>query len=224
MASLAFHALLLAALLRPLASPSITPTPAPMTVALVSPPLPPPPKIIIAKPAAKTAAAKPSAPPPAPRPQTAPRDIPALPAQPLGQGVAGVSDGDLDGAETADSGAPGGACDMVRRLQAALRKDALVQAAAASVGRSAVGAGKAVLVWNGDWVATPGEDGKGLSAVREAILWEVGFSPPACRSAAVHGLVLISLSDTPGVARLVLGGRDWRWSDLLTPRGLNRPR
>jgi hypothetical protein len=107
---------------------------------------------------------------------------------------------------------------MVRWLQAALRKDTLVQAAVSSIGPR--GAGKAILVWNGDWVATPGEDGKGLSAVREAILWEVGFAPKACRSAPVHGLVLLSMSDAPGVARLVLGARDWRWSDLLTPHGV----
>jgi hypothetical protein len=83
-------------------------------------------------------------------------------------------------------------------------------------------ASKAIRVWDGDWVTTPGEAGRGLSAVREAILWQVGFSPAACRNAAVHGLVAISLGDTPGLPRLVLGGGDWRWSDLLTPRGFNR--
>lgn len=103
---------------------------------------------------------------------------------------------------------------MARRLQDALAKDPLVRAAVASGAH----AGRALRVWNGDWVANPGEDGRGLAAVREAIMWEVGFSPKACRETAVRGLVLVSLADLPGAPRLVLGAGRWRWSDLLTPR------
>jgi hypothetical protein len=101
---------------------------------------------------------------------------------------------------------------MARRVQAALRRDPLVQAAVAGL------AGKAVLVWNGDWVRSGGEDGKGLAAVREAIMWEVAFAPRACRAEPVRGLVLLSLNETPGSARLAVGSSQWRWSDLLTPR------
>lgn len=68
-------------------------------------------------------------------------------------------------------------------------------------------------------LGSPGQDGAGLASLREVIQWEVGFAPPACRKEAVHGLVLISLADGPGAARLVLGGGAWRWSDLL---GLRR--
>jgi len=35
----------------------------------------------------------------------------------------------------------------------------------------------------------------------------------------VHGIVLISLADGPGSARLALGSGVWRWSDLLYARG-----
>ena len=41
----------------------------------------------------------------------------------------------------------------------------------------------------------------------------------ACRTAPVHGLVLIALNDAPGSARLVVGAGDWRWSDLLGAHG-----
>jgi len=129
-------------------------------------------------------------------------------------GDAGLSDAALAGAARVGGGSPTGACDMARRLQTALRRDPLVQAAVA--GR---GAGKAILVWNGDWVQSDGEDGKGLAAVREAIMWEIAFAPPACRSEPVRGLVLFSLRDAPGSqARLAVGSDQWRWSDLLTPR------
>ena len=107
---------------------------------------------------------------------------------------------------------------MARWVQSALRKDQLVQAAAAQVHREGGSAGDAILVWNGDWVRSNGEDGKGLAAVREAIIWEVAFAPVACRAEPVRGLVLFSLGEAPGSPRLVLGLNQWRWSDLLTAR------
>jgi len=76
---------------------------------------------------------------------------------------------------------------------------------------------RAVLVWNGDWVRSNREDGKGLAAVREAIMWEIAFAPPACRAEPVRGLVLLSVSTAPGSVRLAIGSAEWRWSDLLTP-------
>jgi hypothetical protein len=122
-----------------------------------------------------------------------------------------LSEAQIAGAASADSGPAGRPCDMARRLQSALRKDPLVQAAVASV------AGKAIMVWDGDWVQNRGEDGKGLAAVREAITWEVAFAPPACRAEPVHGLVLISMGQAQGSTRLALGLEDWRWADLLKP-------
>jgi hypothetical protein len=115
------------------------------------------------------------------------------------------------GALTAGNGSGGGGdCNMVRRLQAALRKDRRVQETVAGAHR-----GKALMMWNGDWVPHPGQDGHGLAGVREAILVEVGFAPEACKKERVHGLVVLSLNDGPGAARLALGDSDWRWSDLL---------
>jgi hypothetical protein len=144
----------------------------------------------------------------------APPDVDPLPAEaaPTADPGPGLSDGQLAGAALADAGPPGGACDMARWVQRALRKDPLVRAAVAG------SAGKAIMVWNGDWVRSNDEDGKGLAAVREAILWEVAFAPRACRAEPVHGLVLLSLNQAPGSVRLALGAGEWRWSDLLTAR------
>jgi hypothetical protein len=74
------------------------------------------------------------------------------------------------------------------------------------------------MVWNGDWVRSVGEDGKGLAAVREAMMWEIAFAPEACRTRPVHGLILLSMNNT---ARLAVGAGEWRWSDLL--RSTARP-
>jgi hypothetical protein len=129
-----------------------------------------------------------------------------------------LSDAQIASAATAGSGAPGRPCDMVRRLQSALRKDPQVQAAVADAHRTEGSSGKALFVWNGDWIRSNGQEGAGLAAVREAIMWEVGFAPEACRAEPVHGLILLSLNDGPGSSRLVVGSSEWRWSDLLRPR------
>jgi len=122
-----------------------------------------------------------------------------------------LSESDLAGAARAGDG-NGGGCDTIRRLQTALRRDPLVRAAVDNAGRT----GRATMLWNGDWVQSGGQDGKGLSAVREAIMWEVAFAPEACRNERMHGLVLLSLADG---TRFAIGSDDWRWSDMLFAGG-----
>jgi outer membrane biosynthesis protein TonB len=228
--SVAAHVGILLALVRAQPDPPRPVEPQVIQVALYTPPPPPAPPT---PPAPEKTPAPPKAPEPkkpeppklkpprlAVRPARAPpREIPPLLAA-TGKStaeVAEVSEADLAGAGTAESGgggAGGGACNMTRRLQVALRKDPLIQSAVAQAHR-----GQAILVWNGDWVRHAEQDGAGLAAVREAILWEVGFAPPACRAERVHGLILISMNDGPGAARLVVGHGDWRWADLLGGRG-----
>ena len=153
------------------------------------------------------------------RPQPASPDVIPLPASEGADPEAALTDAQIAGAAAAGSGAAGGrACDMARRLQTALRKDPRVQAAVADAARAPGPSGQALYVWNGDWIRSPGQDGAGLAAVREAILWEVAFGPTACRAEPVHGLVLFSMADGGGAGRLVLGADEWRWSDLLHPR------
>jgi hypothetical protein len=121
-----------------------------------------------------------------------------------------LSEAQLAGATAVGEGAgAGGASDLARAIEQALRRDPTVRAAVEDAHR----AGKAIMLWNGDWVRSGDQDGKGLSAVREAITWEVAFAPQACRNMRVHGLVLLSLAD--GGTRFALGSDDWRWSDLL---------
>jgi hypothetical protein len=126
-----------------------------------------------------------------------------------------LSDSQIAGATTAGEGGGGGggSCDMARAVQQALRRDRLVRPAVQDANRL----GKSIMLWNGDWVRTGGQEGKGLSAVREAIMWEVAFVPEACRNQRMHGLVLLSLED--GTTRFAIGTGEWKWSDLL---GLRR--
>ena len=221
--STAFHVALIAALLFARVEPPRMVEVAPPTVFIVfaPPPVPkPPPPPKPKPPTPKPSPAKPPPPPSVARRSPAPPRPDSLPAAKTPKVAAVVSldtgselsAGQIAGAGNADSGPPGGACNMAKRVQDALRKDPLVRAAV--VGQ----AGKATLVWNGDWVRGHGEDGKGLAAVREAILWEVGFAPEACRHQSVHGLIVLSVNGAGGATRLALGAGDWRWSDVLRMR------
>ena len=128
-----------------------------------------------------------------------------------------LSEGQLAGATTADSGPAGRNCNMVRMLQTALRKNPGI-AAAVTAAHQSLGGNRAITMWNGEWIRTNGEDGAGLAGVREAMMIGIAFAPEPCRSEPVRGPVLISLNDSPGGARLALGSGEWRWTDLLTPR------
>jgi hypothetical protein len=216
--SLALHGAILVAILIGMRGGPREAPPAPVSVELVADPRPPvvPPTPAPEPPAPVLAVDAPAPVRPPPRGVASlirARRIAAMEvadAPPAAGSEDGVSAGELAGAAVAGAGgASGGACDMARRIQAALRRDPMVRTAIAAA------PGRAIRVWNGDWVQSSGEDGRGLSAVREAILWEVGFAPPACRAEAVRGLILFSPSAAPGSARLVLGVGVWRWSDLL---------
>ena len=145
--------------------------------------------------------------------------LPPVDAAPADDYADVLNGAQLAGAAIADNesggggGAGGGGCDTAKIVQQALRRDPLVHVAVAQANRL----GKSVMLWNGDWVRSGIQDGKGLSAVREAIVWELAFTPEACRNKQVHGLVVLSLAD--GNTRFAIGAGDWRWSDLL---GLQR--
>ncbi|CAN5120299.1 hypothetical protein BH10PSE1_BH10PSE1_33550 [soil metagenome] len=111
----------------------------------------------------------------------------------------------------------GGPCDMVRRIQDALRADADIRQTAAEAHRS-LGRNRALLMWDGDWLQSPGQAGKGLAGVRQAIALEVAFAPPACRRQSMQGFAVISLGDAADSPRIALGAARWRWSDLAVRR------
>ena len=204
-------------------SPAPSPEPpAPAPVATPDPkPRPTPP------PAVHTRAARP-----------APPNVPTIVANPGPPAVTfvGVGDGELAGAAVAGSGTgsgagtgtgsgngsgngsgSGGPCDMVKRIQDALRDDARIRQTAAAA-QGTLGRNQALLMWNGDWLLSPGQEGKGLAGVRQAIAVEIAFSPPACRHQAMRGYAVISLGDAPGSPRIALGAASWRWSDLAGGR------
>ena len=128
----------------------------------------------------------------------------------------GTGAGSGSGSGGGSGSGTGGSCDMVRRLQDALRNAPGVRAALTEAYHASGANGRAILIWNGDWVLSPGQEGKGLAGVRQAVAVTVGFSPRACKTETVRGYVVLTLGDGPGAPRLALGTGQWRWVDLLS--------
>jgi hypothetical protein len=110
-------------------------------------------------------------------------------------------------------------CPVRQSLETALRRNPRVQGAIARAQGLTTASDGVIVVWNGDWVQSQGEDGKGLAAVREAISLEVAALPAKCLDEPVRGAVLLSFGDGAGLARVAIGGSLWRWSDLLDRAG-----
>lgn len=223
---------------------SLTPPPPPLPVAEPDPPPgPAAPSQAAEPPAPATVAPTPPRPrpPAAPRtPRPAPPEVEPLPvaAAPPGPAPApppaGLTRAQLAGAATAGSGSGGGGdgatgggggsgtgagrCDMIQRVQDALRDNPGVVAAAARAHRALPASQRALLVWDGDWVMNPGEEGRGLAGLRQAIAVAIAFAPRECRSQSMRGLVLLTLAEGPDSPRLALGRGSWRWSDLTGAR------
>ncbi|HEV2083117.1 MAG TPA: hypothetical protein VGR32_11795 [Brevundimonas sp.] len=180
------------------------------------------------------------APSPAPRPRVMarntprpPPDVPTRPAAPeaersvpdlplvggarlagalrAGGGGSGVGAG---GGGAGGDGA-GGSCDMIGRLERALGDDLELRRAVAATLGARGATGQAVLVWDGDWLQSPGQAGKGLAGIRQAVAVEVGFAPRHCRDEQVRGLAVVSLDGTANGPKVALGAGTWRWRDLL---------
>lgn len=136
-----------------------------------------------------------------------PKAVTPLPAsaKPAPSRVMGLGDSDLMGAATAGSGSGGGGggagCDMVRLLQEGLRKNPRARASLMRAHSATVSAGRAPLVWSGDWVRTDGEEGGDR------------HSRPPRTGTRIRRRSMLALNETPatGVQSAAPG---WLWEAL----------
>ncbi|WP_312734052.1 hypothetical protein [Brevundimonas sp.] len=156
------------------------------------------------------------APPGPPLPLLGPAEVAGALTAGAGPGGGGQGSGaGVGGPGGTGTGRGGGSCDMVRWVQDAVRDDVAVRRAVIDAAQSMNASGRAILVWNGDWLQSRNQSGKGLAGVRQAIALEVAFAPAECKSQRMTGLAVLKLEDRPGGAQLALGKGSWRWSDLL---------
>lgn|GEM_PF-731965 len=129
----------------------------------------------------------------------------------------GAGSGSGSGSGTGSSAArgPGARCDMLARISQAVRNTPQVRAAVDDLARDANARGQALVIWDGDWITTRGQDGRGLAGVRQAVSVSVAFAPAECKAEPVRGFVVIDLGEGDDAPRVALGKAQWRWNDLL---------
>ncbi len=133
-----------------------------------------------------------------------------------GQGAGGgAGEGGSGGGGSGGNG-QGGTCDMAGRLQAMVRRDSRVQSGVRQAQQALNAGRRPMVIWDGDWVQSSGQEGRGLAGVRQAIAVEIAFAPRECRMQTVRGMVVLSLGDDAGSPRLALGTGQWRWGELAT--------
>lgn len=133
-----------------------------------------------------------------------------------GQGAGGgAGEGGSGGGGSGGTG-QGGTCDMVGRLEAMVRRDSRVQSGVRQAQQALNAGRRPMVIWDGDWVQSSGQEGRGLAGVRQAIAVEIAFAPRECRIQTVRGMVVLSLGDDAGSPRLALGAGQWRWGELAT--------
>lgn len=131
-----------------------------------------------------------------------------------GSGAGGGSrEGGSGGGGSGGTG-KGTGCNMAGRLQALVRRDSRVQATVRAAQARMQSGGRAMVIWDGDWVHALDQDGRGLAGVRQAIAVEVAFAPRECRMERVAGAVVLSLGDQADAPRLAFVAPDWRWGEL----------
>lgn len=127
----------------------------------------------------------------------------------------GSGSGSGRGTGASEAQGPGASCDMLARLAEAIRNAPQVQAAVAELSRNADAVGRALVIWDGAWITTAGQDGEGLAGVRQAVSVTVAFAPAECKAEPVRGFVVVDLAEGADAPRVALGKPHWRWNDLL---------
>lgn len=115
----------------------------------------------------------------------------------------------------AASAAAGTPCQLGQWLQTALQADPQTRAALTHIPRPSRSLANAIMVWDGDWVATESRAFLGMVAIRDAILAGVRAAPAACRDQPIQGPELLLLADGAQTTVIVVGSGAWRWADLL---------
>ncbi len=120
-----------------------------------------------------------------------------------------------------ESGTPqageAGGCSLSVRTVEAIATDPAAMAELAALAPAYRTSADAVLLWNGEWLAS----GQGSSAspvtpaLRRVIEQIVTEASPECQAAPTTGPQFLAIPEQGRTTILVIGSGTWRWSDLL---------
>ena len=120
-----------------------------------------------------------------------------------------------------DAGAPqageAGGCALPVRTAEAIARDPAAMAELAALAPLYRTSADAVLLWNGQWLATGQEAGAVpvMPALRRIVEQVVTEASPECRATPTNGPQFLAIPEQDRTTTLVIGSGTWRWSDLL---------
>lgn len=116
-------------------------------------------------------------------------------------------------------GAPaGGGCALAAEIGAAIQNDVDAMSALAMLPPDLRSTADAVMLWNGQWVATERPETRpSVLLLQQVIERSVMAATAECRFALNAGPQFIPVSDRDRTTMIVVGSGDWHWDSLIVP-------
>ncbi|MEO5641524.1 MAG: hypothetical protein ABIQ98_07145 [Sphingomicrobium sp.] len=110
-----------------------------------------------------------------------------------------------------------GGCALAARTADAIAKDPAAMAELAALPPAYRTLADAVILWNGEWVASaPGSiDSPAILSIRHVLEQVAIEASPECRDEPIVGPQFIAIPEQNRTTTLVIGSGVWQWSDLL---------
>lgn len=111
----------------------------------------------------------------------------------------------------------GGDCSLADAVSQALERNVDAKAALARIPPQSRSVANAVMLWDGDWIASERVGGPvALNSVQKAIAETLDSASAECRLRSESGPSFLIVRGSPDTIVLAVGSGAWRWSDLLT--------
>lgn len=107
----------------------------------------------------------------------------------------------------------GDPCNLAQDLATDLQTNPFAQVAVASVPEQSLSVARALLLWDGHWVAPAAAD-PGSAMLRDIVLREVAAAKPECLAELNPGPQFLFVRDGAKTVTIVIGSGQWRWGDL----------
>lgn len=107
----------------------------------------------------------------------------------------------------------GDPCNLAQDLATDLQTNPFAQVAVASVPEQSLSVARALLLWDGHWVASDVAD-PGSAMLRTIVLREIAAAKPECLAEVNPGPQFLFVRDGAKTVTIVIGSGQWRWGDL----------
>ncbi len=113
----------------------------------------------------------------------------------------------------------GETCQLSQWIQWTLQNDPSVFSALSAIPREGRSLANAIMLWDGDWVASDVMTAEVTDPIRAAIVIGVESAPVDCIDQPIQGPIFLPIQDDFGTTLVAVGSGTWQWADLLTSTG-----